>query len=107
MDANVRYDRFCRLVRSVAEDRIRNAPDFARQDWLCRCYQSRQFFDEFFTNPADLEDLLRKWEEATTDEGIAADIGRMNQEGITYAEMEALRHELPGPDEEPPGRHGP
>jgi hypothetical protein len=102
MDADAQYDRFRQLVRAVAEDRLKHVPQYAQRDWLCRCYVDRSFFEEYFPDPDVREDMLRRWEAGADAGALAAEISRMNREGLTYTDLEALDYEFPMADADSP-----
>jgi hypothetical protein len=107
MDANTHYHRFRACVRALAEDRLQHAPDWARDDWLSRCYQSKLCFEQFFPDPRQREEMISRWEvQADGNTGLGVEIARINREGLSYTDIESLEYEFPGPGAEPPERPG-
>lgn len=96
MDAKSQHNRFRQLVQAVVEDRLEYHPSYAEKDWLCRSYQSLSVFLEHFPNPEQREELIHQLEsDLAPPSEIAAELDRMNREGLTYTDLEELEYEFP------------
>ena len=51
--------------------------------------------------------MISRWAAEASDAGeLAAELGRMNREGLSYTDLEALEYEFPRPNAEPPDKKG-
>lgn len=73
------YARFRALLREHIEDMDRiSKPEILSNDPLYRAYKSETFFNEYFSDPKELKDLLNNWEEIDREaEWAVAEIHRL------------------------------
>ena len=102
MDARSQHDRFRSLVKPLVEYRHKWDPSFAQQDWMTKCYDSRDVFETFFPDRSACETILNELETDMRNnaDDIIAEASRLRREGLSYLDIERLRYEFPRIEED-------
>jgi hypothetical protein len=100
MDVVSQYRRFRMLVADVVEQRKTLFPDTVGNDWVVRCFETREEFEARFPDRSACELMLKTWEDRAeeTRREVNATVGRIRREGLSEQDEAILHHDLPAPE---------